>query len=80
MHLVDPRNTSRTCSACGHCAKENRKSQAIFCCVNCGMTMNADINAAINISWASVMVPMVGPERRRNNRRLGEGHLQAPRL
>jgi putative transposase len=59
LHTVDPRNTSRTCSACGHCAKANRKSQAIFCCVNCGMTMNADHNAALNISRASVMVPLV---------------------
>lgn len=59
LHMVNPAYTSRTCSACGHCAKENRKSQAVFCCTNCGMTMNADINAAINISRASVMVPIV---------------------
>ncbi len=59
LHTVDPRNTSRTCSACGHCAKANRKSQASFCCVNCGYADNADRNAAINISRASVMVPMV---------------------
>ena len=31
LHTVDPRNTSRTCSECGHCAKANRKSQASFC-------------------------------------------------
>jgi putative transposase len=58
VRLVDPRNTSRTCSVCGHCAKANRKSQAVFCCVQCGLTMNADINAAINISRASVMEPI----------------------
>ena len=29
---VDPRNTSRTCSACGYCDKHNRKSQACFQC------------------------------------------------
>ena len=34
---VDPRNTSRTCSACGHCEKDNRKSQEKFLCVSCGM-------------------------------------------
>jgi IS605 OrfB family transposase len=28
LTLIDPRDTSRTCSACGHCARENRKSQA----------------------------------------------------
>jgi len=59
LRLVDPRNTSRTCSVCGHCAKENRKSQASFYCVQCGYTDNADRNAAINISRASVMEPIV---------------------
>ncbi len=59
LHLVDPRNTSRTCSECGHCAKENRKSQASFVCQACGHCCNADINAALNISRASVMVPLV---------------------
>jgi IS605 OrfB family transposase len=53
LHTVDPRNTSRTCSECGHCAKENRKSQASFCCVKCGHSDNADRNAAINISRAA---------------------------
>jgi putative transposase len=50
LHLVDPRNTSRTCSACGHGEKANRKSQAEFSCQRCGFTLNADYNAAINIS------------------------------
>lgn len=47
--FVDPRNTSRTCHACGHCAKENRKSQAKFLCLNCGLDENADSNASKNI-------------------------------
>lgn len=47
--FVDPRNTSRTCSACGHCEKANRKSQAGFLCVKCGFDANADRNAARNI-------------------------------
>jgi putative transposase len=59
LHTVDPRNTSRTCSECGHCAKANRKSQAAFVCQACGHTDNADRNAAINLSRASVMVPSV---------------------
>ncbi|HLV98411.1 MAG TPA: transposase [Ktedonobacterales bacterium] len=57
--LVDPRNTSRTCSACGHCEKANRQSQASFHCQRCGMQMNADVNAAINISRAAVKPPVV---------------------
>ena len=47
--LVDPRNTSRTCSACGHCEKANRRSQADFECKQCGYSANADWNAARNI-------------------------------
>ena len=47
--LVDPRNTSRECNSCGHTAKENRESQAVFECVKCGHTANADTNAAQNI-------------------------------
>ena len=58
LHLVDPRNTSRMCHVCGHCAKENRKSQASFVCQACGYTDNADRNAAINISVADVMRPI----------------------
>src|SRR3989475_6121267 len=71
LHTVDPRNTSRTCSACGHCAKENRKSQASFVCQSCGYSDNADRNAAINISRAEVMQPIVSSENQRNNRRFG---------
>ena len=73
LHTVDPRNTSRTCSECGHCAKENRKSQAVFCCQACGYTDNADRNAAINLSRAAAMQPIVAPENQRNNRRFGQG-------
>ncbi|GCE50693.1 IS605 OrfB family transposase [Thermosporothrix hazakensis] len=59
LHTVDPRNTSRTCHACGHCAKENRKSQASFVCRACGLAAPADWNAAINISRAQVKMPIV---------------------
>ena len=41
--------TSQTCSKCGHCAKENRESQADFECRQCHARMNADLNAANNI-------------------------------
>jgi putative transposase len=62
--LVDPRNTSRTCSVCGHCEKANRQSQASFHCQRCGMQMNADYNAAINISRAAVKQSMVATDRK----------------
>jgi IS605 OrfB family transposase len=65
VFLVDPRNTSRTCSQCGHCDKANRKSQAKFSCQRCGMTMHADQNAACNIAQlgerAAVNQPIVSP-------------------
>jgi putative transposase len=64
VHLVDPRNTSRTCSACGHCEQANRKSQAEFLCRRCGFATNADENAALNISrkqWAAVNRPLASP-------------------
>ncbi len=46
---VPPAYTSRACSACGHTAAENRKTQAAFHCVACGHAENADRNAAKNI-------------------------------
>ncbi len=47
---IDPRDTSRTCSQCGHCEKANRPNQAVFQCVQCGFSLHADHNAAINIA------------------------------
>ena len=48
--FVDPRNTSRKCSKCGCVDKRSRKSQSNFSCTSCGYTLNADYNAAKNIS------------------------------
>jgi IS605 OrfB family transposase len=48
--LVDPRNTSRTCPACGSVDKRNRKTQETFSCVECGCAGHADHFAAVNIS------------------------------
>ena len=47
--FVDPAYTSQTCSRCGHAAKSNRPSQAVFRCGACGFQAHADPNAAINI-------------------------------
>ncbi|HTI18169.1 MAG TPA: transposase [Trinickia sp.] len=46
---VDPKNTSRTCPCCGHVSKDNRKTQALFKCVQCGHEANADHVGALNI-------------------------------
>jgi putative transposase len=56
--LVDPRNTSRTCSTCGYISAHSRLTQAAFVCVACGRAGNADTNAARNIlgraGWARI--------------------------
>ena len=46
---VDPRYSSQTCSRCGHCERANRKTQEGFCCVCCGLKLNADYNASLNL-------------------------------
>lgn len=47
---VDPRHTSQTCSACGHQARNNRRSQSRFQCRACGFELHADLNASRNIA------------------------------
>ncbi|EPC5754974.1 RNA-guided endonuclease InsQ/TnpB family protein, partial [Klebsiella pneumoniae] len=49
VQTVNPAYTSQKCSCCGHTAKKNRQSQAVFVCVACGYEANADINGARNI-------------------------------
>jgi len=57
---VDPRNTSRTCPACGCIDKANRPDQATFLCVSCGFSGHADaIAAGVIRARAVVMRPMV---------------------
>ncbi|MEV4526697.1 transposase [Streptosporangium sp. NPDC049304] len=51
---VNPANTSRTCARCGHCAKENRVTQAEFHCRRCAHVAHADVNAAKNILRAGL--------------------------
>ena len=47
---VEAKYTSQTCSCCGYCARDNRKTQASFVCKACGYKLNADLNASRNIS------------------------------
>ena len=47
--VVPAAYTSQACHECGHVAKGNRDSQAVFHCVECGYEANADTNAAMNI-------------------------------
>ncbi|HZO31037.1 MAG TPA: transposase [Chloroflexota bacterium] len=60
--LVDPRNTSRTCPACGCVDQENRPAQDRFLCIVCELAGLPDAFAARVIAArarAIVMQPMV---------------------
>jgi transposase len=50
VEKINPAYTSQICHACGHCAAENRESQAVFRCRACGHADHADVNAAKNIA------------------------------
>ncbi len=69
VEKINPAFTSQTCSVCGHCARENRESQAVFRCVACGHQANADVNAAVNIAAGRAVSagretpPRVSPKR-----------------
>lgn len=49
VRAVDPRNTSRTCPACGTVDKRNRRTQDKFLCIDCGYSGLADYVASVNI-------------------------------
>ena len=48
MVVVDPRFTSQRCSGCGTVSAEHRQRKR-YNCAECGMTEDADVNAARNI-------------------------------
>lgn len=62
--LVNPRNTSQTCSGCGSIVRKDL-SVRVHACPNCGLILDRDVNAACNIlalartgpSDANVSVP-----------------------
>jgi len=57
---VNPSYTSQKCSSCANIDKKSRISQSKFCCINCGHTENADVNAAKNILAAGHVVLACG--------------------
>ena len=52
---VDPKYTSQRCHKCGSVSKENRQSQSKYQCRSCNSIANADLNAAKNIQYLSVL-------------------------
>ncbi len=53
---VDPAFTSQRCSVCGFTDKKNRCGER-FLCVDCGKILDADYNAAVNLSHMGVYNP-----------------------
>lgn len=89
---VPPRNSSRTCPACGHVSADNRQTQAQFRCLACNFEENADLVGAINILRAgharcacevsgAVMPPAAGTHRSDSFRLdAGVSEVGTPRL
>jgi len=65
--LVKPDFTSQRCPRCGTIDRCNRRTQALFRCVNCKYQHNADFVASINLrelargGWAAVSQPYAIP-------------------
>ena len=57
---ISPQYTSQCCPACGHTAKENRTTQALFACVQCGYSNNADVIGAMNVLQRGRALSAVG--------------------
>ena len=58
--IVPPQYTSQACSRCGFVDAGNRRTQAKFRCLKCGLELNADFNAALNILAAGLAVTACG--------------------
>jgi putative transposase len=46
---VDPRNTSKMCSSCSNVKQNLTLQDRIYCCDACGIAIDRDLNAALNI-------------------------------
>ena len=53
---INPAYTSQTCSKCGNICKESRNGE-MYECIKCGIIIDADYNAAINILQRGVYGP-----------------------
>ena len=47
---VDPRHTSQACPRCGHTARNNRRTRALFVCRSCDYSLHSDLIGARNIA------------------------------
>jgi IS605 OrfB family transposase len=56
VNELNPTYTSQRCSVCGRVRKANRKGK-LFKCDNCNTTIDADLNASLNISLNLPQIP-----------------------
>ena len=72
--LVDPRNTSKMCSRCGILV-EKTLSDRVHNCTQCGLSLDRDWNAAINILRLGLQ--SVGVKRRQRTHAASGGASEA---
>jgi putative transposase len=61
LAIADPPDgTSQECSKCSHTHPDNRISQSLFVCRNCGFTENADYNASLVIKNTGIRMLLEG--------------------
>jgi IS605 OrfB family transposase len=87
---VDADYTSKGCPTCGHIADENRPNKGLlFCCVNCGYRLHADLIGARNIvmrtlvirqRWLATGQLSVAPESSSEGSDVSVGEAKAARL
>lgn len=51
---VDPKNTSKTCSSCLYINNDLTLNDRIFTCKNCFLSIDRDVNAALNIKRVGI--------------------------
>jgi putative transposase len=52
VYKINPRNTSQICSECGKKGPKKDLSERVHICIHCGIVLDRDTNAAINILLA----------------------------
>ena len=72
--LVDPRNTSKTCSGCGRIV-EKALSERVHKCPHCDLEMDRDLNASLNVLAAGLR--SLGASPRSSPLRGGEQSLRS---
>lgn len=75
VEVRDERDTSRTCSVCGHEDGDDRVQRGLWRCGQCGVVANADVNGADNIR--QLALPTTPPLGSKDS---GNGCLAQPRV